>query len=127
MLSPDGQSISGSWGTLTGDGHCPSMYCPGMVRVSRDLRISGYSDAGKCSAHPCAAPGQSEYHGSIRWDSVVCTSRCYSGKSEYFGSYGQVWYNPYFELKFELFTVVTCSPTLNVYCDIFFRTRLQTT
>ena len=61
VLSRDGQSISGSWDTLTGgcSAHpctvpgwseylgilgytdrgvqCPSMYCPGMVRVSRDL------------------------------------------------------------------------------------------
>ena len=43
VLSRDGQSISGSQDTLTGGGGavymCPSMYCPGMVRVSRDLKI----------------------------------------------------------------------------------------
>ena len=41
VLSRDRQGISGSRDTLTGGGGCmcPSMYYPGMVRVSRDLRI----------------------------------------------------------------------------------------
>ena len=44
VLSRDGQGISGSRDTLTGGGGgavfmCPSMYCPGMVRVSWDLGI----------------------------------------------------------------------------------------
>ena len=48
VLSRDGQSISGSRDTLTG-GQCPSMCCPGMVR------ISGYSDGGgvQCPSMCC--------------------------------------------------------------------------
>ena len=40
VLSWDGQSISGSRDTLMGAVcMCPSMHCPGMVRVSWDLGI----------------------------------------------------------------------------------------
>ena len=93
VLSRDRQGISGSRDTLTGGGACahpctipgwseylgisgysdrgvhavcmcPSVYCPGMVRVSWDLGI--YSDRGgeQCACtHPCTVPRWSGYLG----------------------------------------------------------------
>ena len=109
-------SISGSRDTLMGGGvQFPSMYCPGMVRVSG---ISGYSDRG-CSVlvaihllswngdnisgsqytltgggavpiHVLSQDGQSimSPQGGMVW---FVHPGAILGRSEYFGSYGQVW------------------------------------
>ena len=103
---------------------CPFMYCPGMVGgswdtltgecsvllpihvLSRDGQsILGYSDRGGAggsaggSAHPCAI----------------------LGRSEYFGSYGQVWYNPCSILRISMpFNGVTGHPSIvNNTCIIY--------
>ena len=74
---------------------CPFMYCPKMVRVSWDLgRVSWVCKVGWCGlfAHPGAILG---------W-------------SEYFGSYGQAWYNPYSILKISMpFDSVTGHPSIS--------------
>jgi len=65
----DGQSISGSWDTLTRGVVCgvhSSQYNPRMVRVSLDLGIVWQVWMCGVYGHPTTVPGLSEYLWSLR-------------------------------------------------------------
>ena len=86
VLSQDGRSISGSRDTLTGGGAVP------IHVLSQDGQsIMGLQGGMVWFVHPGSTLG---------W-------------SEYFGSYGQVWYNPYSILRISmLFDGVTGHPSI---------------
>ena len=96
-LSRDGQNISGSQDTLTRGVQCPSMYWGWSENL-------GYSDkrggGGQCPSMNCPRMVRVSWvHSGMVWfehpDAIL-------GRSEYFRSYGQVWYNPYSILRISM-------------------------